>query len=84
MSFFICLLIGGVAGWVAGQVMKDAGYGMVSDIAIGVIGGLVGGWVFTAIGIAGGIIGSIITAIIGAAILIGAFQAAKRAGLFAT
>lgn len=85
MAFFISLLIGGIAGWIAATFMKNAGYGLLPDIAIGVIGGLIGGWVFAVIGITGGsFIVLLITAIIGAVVLLAASQAAKRAGLFAT
>lgn len=85
MAFFISLVIGGLAGWLATTFMKDAGYGLLADIAIGVIGGLIGGWVFAVIGItSGGLLASLITAIIGAVVLLAGSQAAKRAGLFAT
>ncbi len=84
MNFFVSLLIGGVVGWIAAQLIKEAGNNLLLDISVGVIGGLIGSWVFGAIGITSGIIGAVITAIIGAVVLIAAFQAAKRAGLFAT
>jgi uncharacterized membrane protein YeaQ/YmgE (transglycosylase-associated protein family) len=84
MIFFLSLLIGGVVGWIAGQMMKEIGDSMLLQIAIGVIGGLIGSWVFAAVGIIGGLIGAIITAIVGAMVLLAAFQAARRAGLFAT
>jgi uncharacterized membrane protein YeaQ/YmgE (transglycosylase-associated protein family) len=84
MAFFLSLLIGGVVGWITAQQMKKIGDSLLLDIAVGVIGGLIGSWVFGVIGIISGLIGAIITAIIGAAVLLAAFQAAKRAGLFAT
>ena len=84
MAFFLSLLIGGVVGWIAAQMMKEAGDSLLLDVSVGVIGGLIGSWVFGAIGIISGLIGAIITAIIGAVVLLAAFQAAKRAGLFAT
>ncbi len=74
------LLIGLIAGWLAGQVMKGGGYGIVGDMIVGVIGALLGGWLFSLLGIAsGGLIGSIITAFIGAIILIAILRALKRA-----
>ena len=83
MTLAICMLIGGIAGWLAGAMGKGAGYGVIADIGVGVIGGLIGGWFFGEIGIAaGGLFGSIVAAIIGAAILIAAVQAARRNGLF--
>jgi uncharacterized membrane protein YeaQ/YmgE (transglycosylase-associated protein family) len=74
------LLIGLIAGWLAGQVMKGGGYGVVGDMIIGVIGALLGGWVFSLLGIsAGGLIGAIITAFVGAVIFIVILRALKRA-----
>src|SRR5882757_8409089 len=62
MSFIWFILIGLVAGWLAGQVMKGGGYGVLGDIIIGVIGALLGGWLFGVLGIwpGGGLIGSLI------------------------
>ena len=74
------LLVGLIAGWLAGQVMKGGGYGVVGDMIVGVIGALLGGWLFSLLGIsAGGLIGSIIVAFIGAVILIAILRALKRA-----
>jgi uncharacterized membrane protein YeaQ/YmgE (transglycosylase-associated protein family) len=71
-SIIAWLVIGGVAGWLAGLVMKGGGYGVIGDIIIGIIGSVVAGWLFGAIGIApgAGIIGSIIASAIGAIVLI--------------
>lgn len=74
------LLIGLIAGWLAGQVMRGGGYGIVGDMIVGVIGALLGGWLFGLLGIsAGGLIGAIITAFIGAVVLIAILRALKRA-----
>lgn len=74
------LLVGLIAGWLAGQVMKGGGYGIVGDMIIGVIGALIGGWLFSLLGIStGGLIGAIITAFVGAVILIAILRALKRA-----
>jgi uncharacterized membrane protein YeaQ/YmgE (transglycosylase-associated protein family) len=74
------LLIGLIAGWLAGQVMRGGGYGVIGDMIVGVIGALLGGWLFGALGIsAGGIIGAIITAFVGAVILILLLRVIKRA-----
>ncbi|MDQ6799523.1 MAG: GlsB/YeaQ/YmgE family stress response membrane protein [Acidobacteriota bacterium] len=74
------LLIGLIAGWLASQVMRGGGYGLVGDMIVGVIGAFLGGWVFGLLGIgAGGIIGQIITAFVGAVILIAILRAIKRA-----
>jgi uncharacterized membrane protein YeaQ/YmgE (transglycosylase-associated protein family) len=74
------LLIGLIAGWLAGRVMRGGGFGVVGDMIVGVIGALIGGWLFGLLGIAaGGLIGSIITAFVGAVILIALLRAIRRA-----
>jgi uncharacterized membrane protein YeaQ/YmgE (transglycosylase-associated protein family) len=80
MGLIIFLVIGAVAGWLAGQIMKGGGFGLVGDIIVGVIGSVIGGWLFGVLGIAaGGLIGSIIAAVVGAIILIVIIRAIKRA-----
>jgi uncharacterized membrane protein YeaQ/YmgE (transglycosylase-associated protein family) len=79
-SLIIFLLIGAIAGWLAGQIMKGGGYGLVGDIIVGIIGAFIGGWLFGRLGIAaGGIIGMIIAATVGAIILIAILRMIKRA-----
>jgi len=74
------LLIGLIAGWLAGRVMRGGGYGVVGDMIVGVIGALLGGWLFGMLGIsAGGLIGAIITAFVGAIILIALLRLIRRA-----
>jgi uncharacterized membrane protein YeaQ/YmgE (transglycosylase-associated protein family) len=75
------ILVGLIAGWLAGQVMKGGGYGVLMDIVLGLLGGIIGGWVFGAFGIwpAGGIIGSIIVSFVGAVILVGLTRMLRRA-----
>jgi uncharacterized membrane protein YeaQ/YmgE (transglycosylase-associated protein family) len=74
------LVIGAIAGWLAGQIMKGGGFGLVGDIIVGIIGSVIGGWVFSALGIAaGGLIGSLIAAVIGAIILIALLRLIRRA-----
>jgi uncharacterized membrane protein YeaQ/YmgE (transglycosylase-associated protein family) len=74
------LLIGLIAGWLAGQVMKGGGFGVIGDMIVGVIGAFLGGWLFGILGIsAGGLIGSLITAFVGAVILIFLLRMIKRA-----
>jgi uncharacterized membrane protein YeaQ/YmgE (transglycosylase-associated protein family) len=71
MSLIWFLLIGLIAGWLAGRVMRGGGYGVVGDMIVGVIGAFIGGWLFSRLGIsAGGLLGAIITAFVGAVILI--------------
>ena len=66
------LVVGLIAGWLAGQFMRGGGYGIVGDIVLGVIGALIGGFVFGLLlpGSSAGFIGSIVVAFIGAVILI--------------
>lgn len=65
------LLIGAIAGWLAGTLMKGGGFGLFGNIVVGIIGSVIGGYVFGLLGIsAGGMIGSIVTATAGAAILL--------------
>ena len=79
-AIIIFLLIGAVAGWLAGLIMKGGGFGLVGDIVVGVIGSFIGGWMFSLLGIAaGGLIGAIIAAVVGAIILIAILRLIKRA-----
>jgi uncharacterized membrane protein YeaQ/YmgE (transglycosylase-associated protein family) len=75
------IVVGLIAGWLAGQVMKGGGYGVLVDIILGILGGILGGWVFGMLGIwpGGGIIGSIIVAFVGAVILVWITRLLKRA-----
>ena len=74
------LLIGLIAGWLAGKVMRGGGFGLVGDMIVGVIGALLGGWLFGLLGIAaGGLIGSLITAFVGAVVLIFLLRLIRRA-----
>jgi uncharacterized membrane protein YeaQ/YmgE (transglycosylase-associated protein family) len=71
MEFLWFLLIGLVAGWLAGQLTKGGGFGVVGDLIVGVIGALLGGWLFGLLGIsAGGLLGALITATVGAVVLV--------------
>jgi uncharacterized membrane protein YeaQ/YmgE (transglycosylase-associated protein family) len=75
------ILVGLIAGWLAGVVMKGGGYGIVVDIVLGMLGGVVGGWIFSMLGIgaSGGLVGGIIVAFIGAVALVAITRALKRA-----
>jgi uncharacterized membrane protein YeaQ/YmgE (transglycosylase-associated protein family) len=81
MQFVWFILIGLIAGWLAGQIMKGGGFGVVGDIVVGVVGALLGGYLFGALGISagGGLLGSIIVATIGAVVLIFILRLVKRA-----
>jgi uncharacterized membrane protein YeaQ/YmgE (transglycosylase-associated protein family) len=74
------LLIGLIAGWLAGKLMRGGGFGIIGDMIVGVIGALIGGWLFGVLGIGvGGLIGAIITAFVGAVILLAILRAIRRA-----
>ena len=71
MNIILFLLIGLVAGWLAGKIMKGKGFGLVGNLVVGIVGALIGGFVFNALNIAfAGIIGSLIAAVVGALILL--------------
>ncbi len=75
------ILIGIAAGWLAGQLMKGGGFGLVGDLVVGVVGALLGGWVFGVMGVSagGGLLGSLIVATIGAVLLLFLLRLIKRA-----
>ena len=71
------IIVGLVAGFLAGQVMKGGGYGLVGDIVMGIIGAFVGGLLTSLLGLYGsvGLLGSIVIAFIGAVVFIGLVRA---------
>jgi len=74
------IIVGLVAGWAAGKIMKGSGYGPVMDIALGIVGAVIGGFLLGLIGIhSSGLIGSIVVAIFGAVILVWLSHRLKRA-----
>lgn len=78
-SLLTFLAIGAVAGWLAGNIMKGGGFGLLGNILVGVIGAAVGGWVFGLLGItANGLIGSLVTAVAGAALLLYVVRLLKK------
>jgi uncharacterized membrane protein YeaQ/YmgE (transglycosylase-associated protein family) len=81
MNLIWFLLIGLIAGWLAGKVMRGGGFGVIGDIIVGVIGALLGGWLFGKLGISigGGLLGAIITAFVGAVLLLLLLRLIKRA-----
>ncbi len=81
MEFVWFILIGLIAGWLAGALVKGGGFGVIGDIVVGILGALIGGFLFRAMGVSagGGLLGSIIVATIGAIILIVVLRFIKRA-----
>ncbi len=73
------ILIGMVAGWLAGQIMKGSGFGVFGDIVVGVLGAILGGLLFNALQLPwGGLVGSLIVATIGAILLIFILRLIRR------
>jgi uncharacterized membrane protein YeaQ/YmgE (transglycosylase-associated protein family) len=79
-SLLIFLAIGAVAGWLAGILMKGGGFGLLLNIVLGIVGAMVGGYLFGLLGItAYGLIGSIVTATVGAVVVLLLVRLIKRA-----
>ena len=80
MGFLYWIIVGLIAGWLAGVVMKGGGYGVLMDFVLGVIGGILGGWLFGALGFSsgGGLVGSIIVAFVGAVVLVAITRMLRR------
>jgi uncharacterized membrane protein YeaQ/YmgE (transglycosylase-associated protein family) len=80
MGLIIWLLIGAIAGWLAGNIMKGGGFGVVGNILVGIIGAAIAGAILPRIGlyIGGGLLGDIINAVIGACILLFIIGLIKR------
>jgi uncharacterized membrane protein YeaQ/YmgE (transglycosylase-associated protein family) len=71
MDWFYLLLVGLIAGWVAGKLMKGRGFGLVGNLVVGVLGALVGGFLFHALGFAAyGFAASLIMAVVGSMVLL--------------
>ncbi len=79
-TLVIWLVVGGVAGWLAGVIVKGYGYGLLGNIAIGILGSIIGGWLFGGyfVGSVGGLPGAILGATIGAVILLFALRIIRR------
>jgi len=80
-TLIIWIIVGAVAGWLAGLIVRGFGFGLVGNIIVGILGAIVGGWLFGNFGIVftTGILNTILTAIIGAVILLLVVRVIKRA-----
>ena len=80
-SLIIFLIVGAIAGWLAGQIMRGGGFGLVGDIIVGIIGAFFAGMLFPRLGlhIGSGLLGAIISATIGACILLFLVRLVRRA-----
>lgn len=78
-SFIGFLIIGGIAGWVSGQVMKGRGFGIVGNVVVGIVGAFFGGFLFRILGLsAHGTIGSLVMATLGAVALLAVIGYLKK------
>lgn len=80
-SIFLIIIIGAIAGWLAGKIVKGFGFGLLGNIVVGIVGAFVAGLMFPVIGLGfgGGILGGIIHATLGAVILLFLIRLVKRA-----
>jgi uncharacterized membrane protein YeaQ/YmgE (transglycosylase-associated protein family) len=80
-TLLVFLIVGAVAGWLAGVIVKGHGFGLVGNIIVGIVGAFLAGWLLPRLGIAigGGIVAAIINALIGAVILLALIGLIKRA-----
>lgn len=80
-SLLVFIIIGAIAGWLAGLIVSGFGFGLIGNIIVGIVGAFIAGWLFPRLGFAigGGILGSIINATIGAVILLLLVKVLKRA-----
>ena len=71
-SLLVIVVVGLIAGWLAGQIMRGAGYGIIGDLIIGIIGAFIGGWLLPQLSIhlGSGIVAAIVNATIGAMLLL--------------
>jgi uncharacterized membrane protein YeaQ/YmgE (transglycosylase-associated protein family) len=79
-SLIIFLAIGALAGWLAGNIMKGSGFGIIGNIVVGIVGAVLGGFLIGLLGfIAVGLIASIISATVGAIVLLYIVSLVKKA-----
>ena len=80
MPFLWFAIIGIIAGWLAGQLMKGRGFGLVGNLVVGVLGAVIGGWLAGQLGIgATGLVGALLVATAGAVVLLAVVGALKKA-----
>ena len=81
-SLLVILLIGAIAGWLAGQIVQGPGFGLVGDILIGIVGAFIASWLFPQLGLrlGAGIVAEIIAATIGAVLLLVIVRLIRRRG----
>ena len=79
MDILWCILIGIAAGWLAGQIMRGGGYGLIGDMIVGLVGGLIGGALFGSFGVYSvGLLGQLVIATVGAIVLVAILRLINR------
>ena len=81
-SILVILVVGLIAGWLAGKVVRGTGFGLIADVCIGIVGALIGSWLLPRIGIhlGVGMVDAIITATVGAVLLLIALRLVRGRG----
>ncbi len=78
-SLILFLIIGLAAGWLASKLLRGGSLGLMGDLVVGMVGAILGGWLFNLLGISlGGIIGSLVTALVGALVLLYLLRLIKK------
>ena len=79
-NLLIFLVVGALAGWLAGLLTRGGGFGILGNMLVGVVGAIIGGWVFGLLGVATfGLIGVLLTALVGAVLLLFAVRVLRTA-----
>ncbi|OQM76164.1 GlsB/YeaQ/YmgE family stress response membrane protein [Manganibacter manganicus] len=80
-SLIVFIIIGAIAGWLAGLIVKGYGFGLLGNIVVGIVGALIAGWLFPVVGLplGGGILAAIIQAVVGAVVLLVLIRLVKSA-----
>ena len=80
-GILVSIVIGAIAGWLAGQLFRGAGFGLVGNIVVGILGAVVASYLLPMVGVAigGGLVGSIVNAAIGGIIILFGISLIKRA-----
>ena len=79
MTVIWFLIVGVLAGWLAGLLVKGGGFGLIGDLVVGILGALIGGLLFCGGLLGGGLLGSIVVAMLGAVILLVVLRVIKKA-----
>jgi len=78
MTVIWFLIVGVVAGWLAGLLVKGGGFGLIGDLVVGILGALIGGLLFGGSLLGGGLLGSVVVATLGAVILLVVLRVIKK------